>query len=151
MPGQTRKSIDSLLQELDEICALGIPAIALFPVIDSSLKTHQGEEAYNPEGLVPRAIQAIKSRFPELGLICDGALDPYSSHGQDGIIDNTGYVLNDETIEALKQQALCYAQAGADIIAPSDMMDGRIGAIRNHLDQHAFKEHDRDVLRDPLE
>lgn len=138
MPGQARLSIDSLLEEVEELSALTIPAIALFPVIDSALKTDHGEEAHNPEGLVPRAIQAVKKHFPEMGIICDGALDPYTSHGQDGIIDSQAYVLNDTTVEALRLQARCNAEAGADVIAPSDMMDGRIAAIREELDAHGF-------------
>jgi porphobilinogen synthase len=138
MPGQCRYSIDTLLIELEEVVALGIPAIALFPNVDSSLKTEFGEEAFNEEGLVPRTVRAIKSKFPELGVICDGALDPYTTHGQDGIIDDNGYVLNDETIDALRQQARVCAAAGADVIAPSDMMDGRVGAIREELDDAGF-------------
>jgi len=138
MPGQFRYSIDTLLIELEEVVALGIPAIALFPNIDSSLKTEFGEEAFNDEGLVPRTVRAIKTKFPELGVICDGALDPYTTHGQDGIIDENGYVLNDETIDALRQQARVCAAAGADVIAPSDMMDGRVGAIREELDDAGF-------------
>lgn len=138
MPGQFRYSIDTLLVELEEVVALGIPAIALFPNVDSSLKTEFGEEAFNEEGLVPRTVRAIKTKFPELGVICDGALDPYTTHGQDGIIDENGYVLNDETIDALRQQARVCAAAGADVIAPSDMMDGRVGAIREELDDAGF-------------
>lgn len=138
MPGQSRLRIDSLLEEVETLLSLGIPALALFPCIDNALKTPNGEEAHNPDGLVPRAVAAIKSRFPEMGVICDGALDPYTSHGQDGIIDSEHYVLNDETIVALRSQARCNAQAGADLIAPSDMMDGRIGAIREELDSHGF-------------
>lgn len=136
MPGQRRMSVDRLLQEVELMQTLDIPSIALFPVVEAELKSLDGSEAYNPDGLVPRAIRAIKARFPEMGIICDGALDPYTSHGQDGLIDNTGYVLNEETVEVLRKQAVCNAQAGADVIAPSDMMDGRIGAIRNELDQH---------------
>jgi porphobilinogen synthase len=115
---------------------LGIPAIALFPVIDASLKTPAGEEALNPLGLVPRAVRELKSRFPQLGVVTDVALDPFTSHGQDGVIDEAGYILNDETVAILQGQALAQAEAGADIVAPSDMMDGRIGAIRTSLDQH---------------
>lgn len=133
MPGQERLSIDQLLTDLDEIVTLGIPALALFPNIDPSLKTEKGEAAFDHQGLVPRAVREIKSRFPELGIICDGALDPYTSHGQDGIIDENGYVLNDITVAALQTQAQVCAEAGADIIAPSDMMDGRVGAIREAL------------------
>ncbi len=134
MPGQFRYSIDTLLDELESVVALGIPAIALFPNIDVSKKSPNGDEACNPEGLVPRAVAAIKARFPELGIICDGALDPYTTHGQDGIINNDGYVLNDETVDMLRVQAKVCAEAGADVIAPSDMMDGRVGAIREELD-----------------
>ncbi len=138
MPGQFRYSIDTLLDELESIVALGIPAIALFPNIDASRKSPNGEEACNPEGLVPRAVAAIKARFPELGIICDGALDPYTTHGQDGIINEEGYVLNDETVDMLRVQARVCAAAGADVIAPSDMMDGRVGAIREELDDAGF-------------
>ena len=138
MPGQFRYSIDTLLDELESIVALGIPAIALFPNIDASRKSPNGEEACNPEGLVPRAVAAIKARFPELGIICDGALDPYTTHGQDGIINEEGYVLNDETVDMLRVQARICAAAGADVIAPSDMMDGRVGAIREELDDAGF-------------
>lgn len=134
MPGQFRYSIDTLLDELASVVALGIPAIALFPNIDASKKSPNGDEACNPEGLVPRAVAAIKARFPELGIICDGALDPYTTHGQDGIINDDGYVLNDETVDMLRVQARVCAEAGADVIAPSDMMDGRVGAIREELD-----------------
>ncbi len=134
MPGQFRYSIDTLLDELESVVALGIPAIALFPNIDASKKSPNGDEACNPEGLVPRAVAAIKARFPELGIICDGALDPYTTHGQDGIINDDGYVLNDETVDMLRVQAKVCAEAGADVIAPSDMMDGRVGAIREELD-----------------
>jgi porphobilinogen synthase len=138
MPGQFRMSIESLLAEVEELLELGIPAIALFPNVDAALKTLKGEESANPEGLVPRAVRAIKSRFPEMGIICDGALDPYTTHGQDGIIDDDGYVLNDDTVAALRKQARCNAEAGADVIAPSDMMDGRVGEIRSALDNHGF-------------
>ena len=134
MPGIERMSVDQLYSVCEEVVALGIPAIALFPVIDSSLKTPGGEEAFNPHGLVPRAVQKLKQRFPDLGIICDIALDPYTSHGQDGLIDHSGYILNDETVAVLEKQALCQAEAGVDIVAPSDMMDGRIGAIRGALD-----------------
>ncbi len=136
MPGQERLSIDQLLQDLEEIMQLGIPAIALFPNIDSCLKTEKGEAAFDSNGLVARCVRAIKLRYPELGVICDGALDPYTSHGQDGIIDENGYVLNDITVAALQIQAQVCAEAGADIIAPSDMMDGRVRAIRESLDQN---------------
>lgn len=135
MPGVERLSLDLLLAEAERAVALGIPALALFPVIDPAGKTAQAEEAFNPDGLVPRALRALKSAHPELGLITDVALDPYTSHGQDGLIDDAGYVLNDETIEVLVKQALCHAAAGADMVAPSDMMDGRIGAIRAALEQ----------------
>jgi porphobilinogen synthase len=135
MPGVQRQSIDVLLETAAACVALGIPALALFPVVDQSLKSLDAAEAWNPQGLVPRAIKALKSRFPELGVITDVALDPYTTHGQDGIIDDTGYVLNDETTVALVKQALCHATSGADVVAPSDMMDGRIGAIRNALEQ----------------
>ncbi|WP_096086998.1 porphobilinogen synthase [Agaribacterium haliotis] len=138
MPGQERLRIDSLLEEVELLLKLGIPAIALFPNTDESLKTLKGEEAHNPDGLVPRAVRAVKKHFPEMGIICDGALDPYTSHGQDGIINDDGYVLNDETVTALQLQARCNAEAGADVIAPSDMMDGRIGAVREALDTHGL-------------
>ena len=116
---------------------LGVPAIALFPVVDNKLRTADASEAFNPDGLAPRSIRALKSRFPQLGVITDIALDPYTSHGQDGLIDDSGYVLNDETIEALVKQALTHAEAGVDIVAPSDMMDGRVGALRRALDESA--------------
>ena len=137
MPGVERQSIDRLLVTAERACKLGIPALALFPVIDVSLKTAGAEEAWNPEGLVPRTVAALKKEFPELGVITDVALDPYTSHGQDGLIadgDPRAYVLNDETLEALSRQALVQAQAGADVVAPSDMMDGRVGRIRSVLD-----------------
>ena len=136
MPGIERVSVDLLMAVADEATKLGIPAIALFPVVDASLKTIGGEEALNPNGLVPRAVREIKKRFPDLGIIADVALDPFTSHGQDGIVDASGYILNDETISVLQGQALVQADAGVDIVAPSDMMDGRIGAIRHSLDQH---------------
>jgi porphobilinogen synthase len=138
MPGIERVSIDELKREVEELLTLGVPAVALFPKVDASLKTADGSAAFNPAGLIPRAVQAIKDNFPEMGVICDGALDPYTTHGQDGIIDDTGYVLNDPTVEALRQQAVVCAQAGADVIAPSDMMDGRVGAIREELDRHGL-------------
>jgi len=138
MPGIERISVDLLFGVCEEVVSLGIPAIALFPVIDSSLKTPGGEEAVNSKGLVPRAVGELKKRFPELGVICDVALDPYTSHGQDGVIDSAGYILNDETIAILERQALTQAEAGVDIVAPSDMMDGRIGAIRKALDREEF-------------
>jgi len=134
MPGVERLSLDLLLPVAEECVNLGIPAIALFPVIDSKLKSLDGKEAYNPEGLVPRVVRGLKERFPELGVMTDVALDPYTSHGQDGVLDPTGYILNDETVAILERQALTQAQAGVDIVAPSDMMDGRIGAIRSVLE-----------------
>lgn len=135
MPGVERLSIDLLLQEAEELVELGIPAIALFPNIEAQHKSLDGAEAWNENGLIPRAVKAIKARFPELGVICDGALDPYTTHGQDGIINDDGYVLNDITVEALRKQAQINAAAGADVIAPSDMMDGRVAAIRQALDE----------------
>jgi porphobilinogen synthase len=135
MPGVKRQSLDLLLQTAAECVALGIPALALFPVVDQSLKSLDAKEAYNPQGLVPRTVRALKQRFPELGVITDVALDPYTTHGQDGLIDDNGYVLNDETTAVLVKQALCHAEAGADVVAPSDMMDGRIGAIRHAMEQ----------------
>jgi porphobilinogen synthase len=138
MPGVQRQTIDVLLKTAGECVALGIPAIALFPVVDPSGKSLDAAEAWNPDGLVPRAIKALKSAFPDLGVITDVALDPYTSHGQDGLIDETGYVLNDETIAVLVKQALSHAAAGADVVAPSDMMDGRIGAIRQALEQAGY-------------
>jgi porphobilinogen synthase len=134
MPGVERLSVDRLLLVAEECLTLGIPALALFPVIDHTLKTPAAEEALNPQGLVPRAVAALKSRFPELGIITDVALDPYTSHGQDGLIDASGYVLNDETVAVLARQAVTHAMAGADIVAPSDMMDGRVAAIRGALE-----------------
>lgn len=134
MPGVIRQSIDHLLVTAEKAVKLGVPALALFPVIDTSLKSLDAAEAYNPDGLVPRTIKALKHRFPELGIITDIALDPYTSHGQDGLIDDAGYVLNDETVKVLCKQALCHAEAGADVVAPSDMMDGRIGSVRAALD-----------------
>jgi porphobilinogen synthase len=134
MPGVQRQSIDVLLQTAKECVQFGIPALALFPVVEQSLKSLDAKEAYNPAGLVPRALKALKKEFPELGIITDIALDPYTSHGQDGLIDDSGYVMNDETVAVLVRQALCHAEAGADIVAPSDMMDGRIGAIRQALE-----------------
>jgi porphobilinogen synthase len=134
MPGVARQSLDHLLRTAEQCVALGIPVMALFPVIDAGLKTPDGAEALNPEGLVPRVVRALKSRFPELGVMTDVALDPFTSHGQDGVIDDTGYILNDQTVEILCKQALTQADAGVDIVAPSDMMDGRIGAIRQALE-----------------
>ena len=137
MPGVERMSLDRLLPVAERALKLGVPALALFPVVDSSRKTPGAEEAWNPAGLVPAVVARLKREFPELGVITDVALDPYTSHGQDGLIDPAdprGYVMNDETLEALAKQALCHAQAGADVVAPSDMMDGRIGRIRATLD-----------------
>ena len=134
MPGVERVSIDLLLPVAEECLKLGIPALALFPVIDAGLKSPGAEEALNADGLVPRTVAALKRRFPELGLITDIALDPYTSHGQDGLIDDQGYVLNDETVAVLAQQAVVHAAAGADVVAPSDMMDGRVAALRQALE-----------------
>ena len=134
MPGVERLSIDQLLPVADECVRLGIPVMALFPVIDGSLKSPDGREATNADGLVPRAVRELKQRFPELGVMTDVALDPFTTHGQDGLIDDSGYVLNDETIDVLVRQSLVQAGAGVDIVAPSDMMDGRIGAIRQALE-----------------
>jgi porphobilinogen synthase len=134
MPGVSRRSVDQLLPIVEQALTLGIPAITLFPVIEGGLKTPGAEEAFNPNGLVPRCIREVKARFPEIGIITDVALDPYTSHGQDGLIDESGYVLNDETIAVLEKQALTHAEAGADVVAPSDMMDGRVGALRRALD-----------------
>lgn len=140
MPGVERVSVDLLLGVAEQCVQLGIPVLALFPVIEPSLKTPDGIEATNPEGLIPRAVKALKARFPELGILTDVALDPYTSHGQDGVLDANGYVLNEETVEILTAQALVQAAAGVDIVAPSDMMDGRIGAIRMALenDDHIY-------------
>ena len=134
MPGVKRRSLDGLFTVAEECVALGVPVMALFPVIDLSLKTPDGREATNPDGLVPRAVRALKGRFPELGLLTDVALDPFTSHGQDGLLDDSGYIVNDTTVAVLTQQALVQAEAGVDIVAPSDMMDGRIGAIRSALE-----------------
>ncbi len=138
MPGVQRLSLDRLLPVAEECVALGIPVMALFPVIDPALKTDDGREALNPEGLVPRVVRELKRRFPELGLMTDVALDPYTSHGQDGLLDASGYIVNDETVEVLTRQALVQAEAGVDIVAPSDMMDGRIGAIRAALESRGL-------------
>ena len=138
MPNIERLSIDLLLLEAKELVELGIPTIALFPVIESDKKSLLAEEAYNPNGLVQRAVRALKADFPELGVLTDVALDPYTTHGQDGIIDDSGYVLNDITVDTLVKQALSHAQAGADVVAPSDMMDGRIGEIRDELEAEGF-------------
>jgi len=135
MPGVERLSLDDLLPVAEECVRLGLPAMALFPVIDGALKTPDGREATNPEGLVPRAVRELKRRFPQLGLLTDVALDPFTTHGQDGLIDDAGYILNDETVAVLIEQALTQAEAGVDIVAPSDMMDGRIGAIREALEE----------------
>ncbi len=135
MPGVRRRSIDGLFAVAEECVALGVPVMALFPVIDPALKTPDGKEALNPEGLVPRAVRELKKRFPNLGLLTDVALDPFTSHGQDGLLDDSGYILNDPTVAVLRQQARVQAEAGVDIVAPSDMMDGRIGAIRATLEE----------------
>jgi porphobilinogen synthase len=134
MPGVQRRSVDVLYGVAEECVALGVPALALFPVIDPQLKTPDGREATNPEGLVPRAVRELKKRFPGLAVLTDVALDPYTSHGQDGLLDDNGYILNDPTVAVLTRQALVQAEAGVDIVAPSDMMDGRIGAIRTALE-----------------
>lgn len=134
MPGVERLSIDLLLKEAEQIHQLGIPAIALFPVTPDDVKSLNAREAYNPDGLAQRAVRALKSEFPELGVITDVALDPFTTHGQDGLIDENGYIVNDETVDVLVKQALSHAEAGVDIVAPSDMMDGRIGAIRQALE-----------------
>jgi len=138
MPGIDRLSIDLLIEQAKEVSSLGIPAIAIFPVVGASLKSLAADEAWNRDGLVQRAVRSIKDAIPELGVITDVALDPFTTHGQDGIIDDNGYVLNDVTSEALVKQALSHAEAGADVVAPSDMMDGRIGAIRTELEQRSF-------------
>jgi len=135
MPGIERMSVDLLVQEAREVQTLGIPAMALFPVTPASAKSEDAREAYNPEGLAQRAVRALKEALPDLGVITDVALDPFTTHGQDGLIDETGYVMNDETVEVLTRQALSHAEAGADMVAPSDMMDGRIGAIRTALEE----------------
>lgn len=139
MPGVARHTPDALLSVAEECVALGIPAIALFPVIEQDLKTPLAEESFSENGLIPRVIALLKSNFPELGVITDVALDPYTSHGQDGLLDEKGYVLNDETIEVLIRQSLSHAAAGVDVLAPSDMMDGRIGAIREALDKNGYE------------
>ena len=138
MPGVERLSLDLLLPVAERCVEYGIPVMALFPVIDPGLKTTDGREACNPQGLVPRAVRELKQRFPGLGVMTDVALDPFTSHGQDGLLDETGYILNDETVEVLVRQALTQAEAGVDIVAPSDMMDGRIGAIRSALEDRRF-------------
>ncbi len=134
MPGIERVSVDELVREAESLVELGIPALALFPVTDPAAKSNDGKESWNPEGLAQRAVRAVKKAVPELGVITDVALDPYTTHGQDGITDASGYVVNDITVEALVKQALSHAEAGADVVAPSDMMDGRIGAIREALE-----------------
>ncbi|WP_367650894.1 porphobilinogen synthase [Methylomonas sp. ZR1] len=136
MPGVNRLSIDLVLREAESLLNLGVPAIALFPVTDPNKKSLSAEEAYNPDGLAQRCVRALKDALPELGIITDVALDPFTSHGQDGLLNSQGYVVNDETVEVLCKQALSHAEAGADIVAPSDMMDGRIGAIRAVLESH---------------
>jgi len=138
MPGVNRMTIDRLLPEAERCQELGVPAITLFPVVSGDCKSEDAREAWNPEGLAQRAISALKQRFPDLGVITDVALDPFTSHGQDGLIDDTGYVMNDATIDVLVKQALSHAEAGADVVAPSDMMDGRIGAIRLALETEGF-------------
>ncbi|MGS0895783.1 porphobilinogen synthase [Burkholderia stagnalis] len=134
MPGVERVSVDLLMQVAEQCVELGVPVLSLFPAIEPSLKTPDGREAANPEGLIPRAVRELKKRFPELGVLTDVALDPYTSHGQDGVLDENGYVINDDTIEILVDQARAQAEAGVDIVAPSDMMDGRIGAVREMLE-----------------
>ncbi|MDY0137529.1 MAG: porphobilinogen synthase [Thiomicrospira sp.] len=138
MPGVERLSLDLLVAEAQELVALGIPMIAIFPVVDADKKSLEAEEAYNPEGLAQRAVRAVKAACPELGIMTDVALDPFTTHGQDGIIDDNGYVLNDDTIDVLMKQALSHAEAGADVIGPSDMMDGRIIEIRELLEDHGY-------------
>ncbi len=135
MPGINRVTVDLLLKQAEKLLKLGVPAMALFPVVHASKKDNKAKEAFNPQGLVPNTVRLLKKNFPELGVITDVALDPYTSHGQDGLIDSSGYVLNDETVAVLVKQALVHATAGADVVAPSDMMDGRIGAIRDALEK----------------
>lgn len=144
MPGIERYSLDELLKQAEHCAKLGIPALAIFPVTPQELKSEDGREAYNPNGLTQRTVRELKKQFPELGIITDIALDPFTSHGQDGIIDDNGYVLNDRTVETLVKQAQSHAEAGADVVAPSDMMDGRIGAIRENLEGH--KHHNVRIL-----
>ncbi|MCK5663935.1 MAG: porphobilinogen synthase [Thiotrichaceae bacterium] len=139
MPGQFRLSIDELLKECTELVKLGIPAVALFPVVPIEKKSLDASEAYNPDGLAQRAVRALKAELPDLGVITDVALDPFTTHGQDGLIDDSGYVMNDETVRVLVKQAISHAQAGADIVAPSDMMDGRIGNIRECLEAEDYR------------
>jgi porphobilinogen synthase len=138
MPGVSRLGQNALFEAAEQCVALGIPVMALFPVIDASLRTPDGQEALNPEGLVPRTVRELKKRFPELGVMTDVALDPFTSHGQDGLLDEANYILNDETVAVLTRQALVQAEAGVDIVAPSDMMDGRIGAIRQALESQGL-------------
>ena len=138
MPGVDRLSLDLLLPVAEECVRLGIPVLALFPSIEPSLKTPDGKEALNPDGLIPRVVRALKEEFPELGIMTDVALDPYTSHGQDGLLDETGYIVNDDTVQVLTGQAVNHAVAGVDIVAPSDMMDGRIGSIRTALERHGY-------------
>ena len=138
MPGVDRLSLDLLLPVAEECVRLGIPVLALFPSIEPVLKTPDGKEALNPDGLIPRVVRALKEEFPELGIMTDVALDPYTSHGQDGLLDETGYIVNDDTVQVLTGQAVNHAVAGVDIVAPSDMMDGRIGAIRSALERHGY-------------
>ncbi len=138
MPGVQRQSIDVLLKTAGECFKLGIPALAIFPVVEQQHKSLDAAEAFNDKGLVPRTVKALKKAYPELGIITDVALDPYTTYGQDGLIDDTGYVMNDETVAVLVKQALCHAKAGADVVAPSDMMDGRIGAIRDALEEAGY-------------
>jgi porphobilinogen synthase len=138
MPGVFRRSVKDLFPVVEQALTLGIPAIALFPVVDARLKTADAREAFNPKGLVPRCVRELKKRFPEMGVITDIALDPYTTHGQDGLVDKRGYVVNDETLVVLQKQALAHAEAGVDVVAPSDMMDGRVGALRGALDANNF-------------
>ena len=138
LPGVSRKSVDLLFRDAERCVELGVPAMALFPVVDAAGKSLDAAAAWDSKGLVPSAIRALKTRFPALGIMTDVALDPYTSHGQDGLLDETGYVANDPTVVALTRQALCHAEAGVDILAPSDMMDGRVGALRSALDQAGF-------------
>jgi porphobilinogen synthase len=140
MPGVERMTVDRLLPLAERCMKLRIPVIALFPVVEQGLKTLDGREAFNPKGLIPRAVAALKKRFPELGVMTDVALDPYTSHGQDGVVDGSGYIINDVTLAILEKQALAQAEAGVDIVAPSDMMDGRVAAIRRALDANGFEQ-----------
>lgn len=144
MPGVHRHTVDGIVAEAERAVTAGIPALVLFPVIDAAKKTPDGREAGNPDGLVPTAIRRLKAEFPELGIITDVALDPYTSHGQDGVLDETGYVLNDRTVDVLVEQTLAHAEAGADVVAPSDMMDGRIGAVRKAFERRGL--HDTQIM-----